>query len=83
MANTYHDIGSRIKHRRTGIESIDDQTQASDHDHNSDNTHTLARPSQFLEGLTPRLTKSLVNFEMQSFVLLKFEIRAFGVPETK
>ena len=45
MANTYHDIGSRIKHRRTGI---DDQT--SDHDCN---THTHDRAT-FSQGLTPR-----------------------------
>ena len=73
MANTYHDIGSRIKHRRTGI---DDQT--SDHDRN---THTHDRAT-FSQGLTPRLRKSLVNFEIQSFFLLKFETRAFGLPKT-
>jgi hypothetical protein len=37
----------------------------------------------FLRGPTPHLTKSLVNFQIQSFVFLKFEEPALGVPKTK
>ena len=40
-------------------------------------THTHDRAT-FSQGLTPRLRKSLVNFEIQSLFLLKFE-----TPETK
>ena len=35
----------------------------------------------FLLGRTQHLTKSLVHFRIQNFVLLKFDERAFGVPK--
>ena len=35
----------------------------------------------FLLGRTQHLTKSLVHFRIQNFVLLKFDERVFGVPK--
>lgn len=48
-------------------------------------TGVIIRPLTmiFLHEPTPRLTKSFVHFQVQSFVLLKFEEPAFGVPKTK
>ena len=37
----------------------------------------------YLNWPTPRLTKSLVKFQIQSFVLLKIEKPAVGVPKSK
>ena len=66
MTTIYHDIGSRIKHCRTGIDD-----QISDY--------------YVLAWIYLRLTKSLVNFQIQiqNFVLSKFEKLAFGAPKTK
>ena len=44
----------------------------------------MIRPDYgFLACAYSSLTKSLVHFQIQSFVLLKFEEPAFGVPKTK
>jgi hypothetical protein len=60
MATSYHDIGSRVKHHKTGI---DDQASL-----------TLI----FLHGHTPRLTKSFVDFQIQSLSFQSLRNRRSG-----